>query len=66
MRYYAVTKEEGKYKVMIYKILFSFLFPVFTGYTDNTKEVNEMLMFYSKRTNTVLNTVYSYKAGAGR
>lgn len=66
MRYYAVTRQEGKYKVMIYKILFSFLFPVFTGYTDNTKSINEMLMFYSKRTNTVLNTVYSYKAGAGR
>lgn len=63
MRYYEVTRQEGKYRVMIYKVLFSFLLPVFTGYTDSTQAVNEMLMFYSKRTNTCLNTLYSYKTG---
>ncbi len=67
MRYYEVKRnEEGLYKVMIYKVLFSFLVPVFTGYTGSTKEINNMLNFYAGRTHTVLNTVYSYKAGAGR
>lgn len=67
MRYYEVKRDStGKYKVLIYKVLFSFLVPVFTGYTENVKAVNEMLMFYQKRTHTQLHTAYSYRAQAGR
>ena len=67
MRYYEVKRDaQGKYKVLIYKVLFSFLVPVFTGYTDSTKSVNDMLLFYKKRTGMQLYTAYSYRAGAGR
>lgn len=67
MRYYEVRRDStGKYKVLIYKVLFSFLVPVFTGYTESTKSVNEMLMYYKKNTGTQLCTAYSYRAGAGR
>ena len=67
MRYYEVKRDStGKYKVLIYKVLFSFLVPVFTGYTENVKAVNEMLRYYQKSTGTTLSTAYSYRASAGR
>ena len=59
MRYYRITRKEGKYRVQIYKILFCSLFPVFDAYTGNIQEVNAMLNRYRAEHKTDLQTVTS-------
>lgn len=65
MRYYKVDRQEGKYRVRIYKILFSLLVPVFDAYTGSVQEVNTMLNRYRQQTGVQLNTLYSLQAGRG-
>ena len=66
MRYYKVDRDkEGKYRIRIYKVLFSLLVPVFDAYTGSVQEVNNMLCRYRQQAGVQLNTLYSLQAGRG-